>query len=99
MQRLDKRGALRFVEARSAGECPLDTKSLLARLHAQEAGKDIVSGAAAFAAMWRAIPLLRPLGMAARLPGMLWLLEHVYRGFLRVRPRLQRHMTRPEDAD
>ena len=28
----------------------------------------MLSGAAAFAAMWRAIPLLRPLGLAARSP-------------------------------
>ena len=46
-------------------------------------------GAAAFAAMWRAIPVLRPLGQAARFPPLLWLLERAYRGFLRIRPRLQ----------
>jgi hypothetical protein len=49
----------------------------------------LLDGAAAFAAMWRAIPLLSPLGHAARLPPLLWLLERAYRGFLRIRPRLQ----------
>jgi hypothetical protein len=48
------------------------------------------SGAAAFAAMWRAIPLLRPLGLAARWRPVLWVLEAAYLRFLRVRPRLQR---------
>jgi hypothetical protein len=49
-----------------------------------------VSGAAAFAAMWRAIPVLRPLGLLARATPVLWLLERAYRGFLVIRPRLQR---------
>ena len=40
--------------------------------------------------MWRAIPRLRWLGLAAKAPGMLPLLEHAYRAFLRIRPRLQR---------
>ena len=47
-------------------------------------------GAAAFAAMWRAIPLLRPLGLAARSPLILSILERGYRRFLRARPKLQR---------
>ncbi len=50
-------------------------------------------GASAFAAMWRAIPRLRPLGLLARIPPVLWLLEGAYRIFLRLRPRLQRLMT------
>lgn len=62
---------------------------MLARFHAQERGQAPVSGAAAFAAMWRAIPMLRPLGLLARLPGMLWLLEKAYLRFLVIRPRIQ----------
>lgn len=92
MRRLDRRHSINFVEARTASECPLDTESLLARFHAQEPGQPIVSGAAAFAAMWRAIPLLRPIGLLARIPPVLWILERLYRGFLRVRPWLQRRV-------
>jgi len=40
--------------------------------------------------MWRAIPVLRPLGMLARNPLALRLMERAYLGFLVVRPRLQR---------
>jgi hypothetical protein len=50
----------------------------------------MLSGAAAFAAMWRALPLLRPFGLAARAPAVLWVLERGYRLFLRLRPWLQR---------
>lgn len=90
MRRLDKRGAIEFVDLHSADGCPVDRDELLRRFHAQESGKPVVSGAAAFAAMWRAIPVLRPLGLIARFPPLLWLLEGAYRVFLRIRPSLQR---------
>ena len=90
MRRLDWRRAILFVDiADPESTCPLDRATLLARFHAQERGRDPVSGAAAFAAMWRAIPLLRPLGLLARIPALLWLLEKAYLRFLRLRPRLQ----------
>jgi predicted DCC family thiol-disulfide oxidoreductase YuxK len=91
MRRLDRRGAIRFVDAAAAEDdtCPLDRAQLLARFHAREDGR-LLSGAAAFAAMWRAVPLLRPLGLAARNPVVMALLERLYSLFLRVRPRLQR---------
>jgi predicted DCC family thiol-disulfide oxidoreductase YuxK len=91
MRRLDRRGAIRFVDAADprTTDCPLDRRALLARFHARE-GDRLLSGAAAFAAMWRAIPLLRPLGLAARNPVLLGLLERFYLFFLRVRPSLQR---------
>jgi predicted DCC family thiol-disulfide oxidoreductase YuxK len=91
MRRLDRRGRIDFVPIAGLGDggCPVDRAELLARFHAREDGQ-LLSGAAAFAAMWRAIPLLRPLGLAARNPLVLALLERGYRAFLLVRPRLQR---------
>ena len=94
MRRLDRRNAIAFVDvSRPATEdgagCPVDRSVLLARFHALEDGR-VVSGAAAFAPMWRAAPLLRPLGLATRNGLALAGLERLYRLFLRVRPRLQR---------
>lgn len=90
MRRLDRRGAIEFVDAsEDGGSCPIDRTALLARFHVREDGK-LLSGAAAFAAMWRAIPLLRPLGLAARNPVVLRVLERAYVAFLRVRPTLQK---------
>ena len=91
MQRLDKAGRIKFVDLTGGGSCPLDRSEMLARFHARENGA-ILSGAAAFAAMWRAIPLLRPLGLAARLPGIAALLEWLYTRFLRIRPHLQEQL-------
>lgn len=88
MRWLDRAGRIAFIDLVGADACPLDRQMMLARLHARENGV-MLSGAAAFAAMWRAIPLLRPLGLAARLPGISRLLEYFYSAFLRIRPRLQ----------
>ncbi|WP_062117875.1 thiol-disulfide oxidoreductase DCC family protein [Aureimonas sp. AU40] len=97
MRRLDRRGAIRFIDAVEAGpaSCPLDRGDLLARFHASQNGR-LFSGAEAFAAMWRAIPLLRPLGWAFQRPFALALLEGLYRRFLRARPALQRLARRLE---
>ncbi len=91
MRRLDRRGDITFVDVSAGADpsCPVDRAQLLARFHAEEDGV-VHSGAAAFAAMWRAIPLLRPLGLAARWSPVLRLLEAAYLRFLKVRPRLQR---------
>jgi predicted DCC family thiol-disulfide oxidoreductase YuxK len=92
MSWLDRRGAINFVDANDGQEiCPMDRSLLLSRLHASEDGI-IVSGAAAFAAMWRAIPVLRPLGLLARNGWILAALERLYVSFLKVRPHIQRAM-------
>lgn len=91
MRRLDRKGRIRFVDVASEdASCPIDRADLLARFHAQEAGGPVVSGAAAFGAMWRAVPVLAPLGHLVRVPLLRGLAEALYRGWLRVRPRLQR---------
>ena len=91
MKRLDKRGAIGFIDVVGSenSECPVNKTELLARFHARENGQ-LLSGASAFAAMWRAIPILRPVGLLARIPFVLALLERAYVTFLRFRPKLQR---------
>ena len=90
MRRLDRRGAIRFIDVQAGLECPLDAETLLTRFHAQEGDGPILSGARAFAAMWRAVPLTRPLGLVAKNGAVLWVLEKLYLGFLKIRPALQR---------
>lgn len=90
-RRLDRRKAIHFEDVSgSNASCPIDQAQLLLRFHAQEAGQPIVSGAAAFAAMWRVVPALRPFGEFARIPMILWMLERLYLLFLGLRPRLQK---------
>ncbi len=63
---------------------------LLARFHVRRADGRWLSGAQAFLAMWAVLPGWRWLAGVGRLPGAAGLMEHAYRGFLRLRPRLQR---------
>lgn len=94
LRRLDRRGAIVFIDvATGRGSCPIDRAELLSRFHAREDGR-LVSGAEAFAAMWRAIPLLAPLGRLAGNRQVLAVLERLYLVFLRVRPGLQRALGR-----
>ena len=78
----------------SAAHCVLpdggSREDYLARFHVQLGNGQVVSGAAAFVALWSVLPGWRWLGRFARLPGMMALLETTYRLFLRVRPRMQR---------
>ena len=86
MRRLDTAGAITFIDAaRPDTTCPIRRAQLLERFHAEEDGR-LLSGAAAFAAMWRAIPRLRPFGLAARNRLVLAVLERLYLLFLRARP-------------
>ncbi|MDR6707489.1 MULTISPECIES: DCC1-like thiol-disulfide oxidoreductase family protein [unclassified Novosphingobium] len=90
MRRWDRAGNIAFIDLGvQAQACPLDRQLMLARFHAQEDGV-MLDGAAAFAAMWRAIPRLRLLGELARYRLVLWGLEAAYAGFLKIRPVLQR---------
>ena len=91
LKRLDRRRAIEFIDA-SEGQpesCPVSQADLLARFHARD-GDRLLSGAAAFAAAFRRIPLLRPVGELARLPLLDRAFEGLYLLFLRVRPRIQR---------
>ncbi len=79
-------------DARSDVALPdgLDRCDALARFHVQRADGKVLSGAAAFAAMWREIPGWRWAGRLVALPGVVHVMEAAYRGFLVVRPAMQR---------
>jgi ubiquinone biosynthesis monooxygenase Coq7 len=92
--------ALCFVDVSAAHSPvpPQERAALLARFHVQRADGSRLDGAAAFVAMWARLPGWRWLARVARLPGALPVLELAYRGFLRVRPRLQALARRAESA-
>ena len=69
-------------------------EQLMARFHVQDRDGQLLSGAAAFLALWAALPGWRWLALAGRLPGAAWLMERLYRLFLRSRPMLQRWAAR-----
>lgn len=85
----DSTAALDLVDVSHSGaELPegLTQDQAMARFHVQTAQGALVSGAQGFAALWAQVPGWRWLAWLASLPGVLWLMEWAYRGFLRIRP-------------
>lgn len=68
----------------------LSKRDAMARFHVRRADGSLLSGAAAFAELWQALPVFRFVGGVASLPGVVHLLELAYRAFLPVRPIMQR---------
>ena len=80
------------VSGTSATLTPADQARYMARFHVRQKDGTLLSGAAAFVALWLTMPGWRWLGRFGRLPGVTPLLELAYRGFLHLRPTLQRWM-------
>ena len=81
---------LQWVDASDCDEAALgpalNRQDALARLHVRLADGTLLSGAAAFVAIWQRLPAFRSLAWLARVPGTLWVMERAYRVFLRMRP-------------
>ena len=65
--------------------CGLTLTEAMQRMHVMESDGRMVSGAAAFVAMWRRLPRYRPLAWAIALPGIFQLAELAYSRFARWR--------------
>ena len=61
----------------------------LKRFHVRLGNGQVLSGAAAFAALWSVLPGWRWLARVAAWPAVMPVLEALYTGFLQLRPRLQ----------
>ncbi|HEX5486218.1 MAG TPA: DUF393 domain-containing protein [Limnobacter sp.] len=71
---------------------------LMQRFHTRTAQGELLSGAAAFVHIWAQLPGWRLLASLARIPGVLWLMERAYRGFLVIRPGIQRVFRKLDQA-
>lgn len=68
----------------------LDAVTAMSRFHVRDIDGQLLSGAQAFAALWRAVPGFRTIGGLAGMWGVRHVLEVAYRGFLVIRPSVQR---------
>lgn len=75
----------------------LDKSTALERFHVLGADGRLFAGAEAFGHLWLALPAWHWLGRIVLLPGVLQAADLAYRGFLVVRPALQR-MFRVKEA-
>ncbi|MFY7961506.1 MAG: thiol-disulfide oxidoreductase DCC family protein [Elsteraceae bacterium] len=88
-QRAEGAESVDFVDVARCGPAALgpslSTEAALARLHVRLTDGRLVSGAAAFAALWLSLPRWAWAGRIASLPVILPALELAYRGFLKLR--------------
>ncbi len=86
----------RFTNVAENGSAPdgITQAEALARFHVRKADGTLVSGAAAFAELWKATPGWRWLGHVAGTPPLVWLAEGAYRLFLLIRPSIQKAVRR-----
>ena len=79
-----------WIDATRASEAilgeDLDRSAALARMHVRLADGRLVSGAAAFAVLWRGVPGLSWLGRLLQIPPFGQCAELAYRLFLKTRP-------------
>ena len=61
----------------------------LERFHVRRSDGKLVSGVTAFAELWLALPGFRRFGWFLTAPPIVWVLDHCYDVFLRIRPLLQ----------
>jgi len=87
---------LRFVDV-SKSSTPLGPdltqQDAMRRFHVRRTDGELVSGARGFVELWAQLPRWRWLARVAKWPGVLPVLELVYRGFLPLRPILSRVAT------
>lgn len=82
------------AEATSLGGSDLTKADALKRFHIRTADGKLVSGAAAFVEVWRHLPRWAWAARLAALPGVLPVLEGLYRVFLLIRPLISRALRR-----
>jgi predicted DCC family thiol-disulfide oxidoreductase YuxK len=89
-QSLTPQETVAWLDVNQAQMSAPEQASYLARFHVRQKDGQLLSGAAAFVALWLVMPGWRWLGRIGRLPGVTPVLELLYRGFLHLRPYLQR---------
>ena len=83
-----------IADETTAPPAEISREQAMKRFHVRRSDGRLVSGAAAFAELWKATPGWRWLGHVAALPPLVWIAEGAYRLFLLVRPAVQRAVRR-----
>lgn len=81
-----------FIDVSTGENAPPEVgcDAALKRFHVRRADGILLSGAAAFAELWKATPGWRLLGRIGALPPFVWIGEGLYRAFLVIRPAIQK---------
>ncbi|MCG8086585.1 MAG: DUF393 domain-containing protein [Candidatus Thiodiazotropha taylori] len=94
LKRLDSKQSIHFIKIEECSTLPMEKQQLLERLHAQQHDGEIISGAQAFAAIWRKLPGLKVFGYVAKWKPAGDFLEWLHGKFLKHRPAMQQWLSR-----
>jgi predicted DCC family thiol-disulfide oxidoreductase YuxK len=90
-QRLDREQRIQWTDIQQEADTlqahGLSWEQAMQRMHVRDSDGQMVSGAAAFAVLWRQFPRYRFLAGLVSLPGIHWVAEQVYTVFARRRYR------------
>lgn len=90
-QRIDREHRIQWMDIQQEADTlqanGLSWEQAMQRMHVRDSDGRMVSGAAAFVALWRHIPRYRFLARLVALPGINWTAEQVYSMFARRRYR------------
>lgn len=90
-QRIDREHRIQWMDIQQEADTlqanGLSWEQAMQRMHVRDSDGRMVSGAAAFVALWRHIPRYRFLAGLVALPGINWTAEQVYSMFARRRYR------------
>ena len=90
-QRIDRERRIQWTDIQQQPDTlqahGLSWQQAMQRMHVRDSDGQMVSGAAAFAALWSHIPRYHLLAVFVSLPGIHWLAEQVYSVFARRRYR------------
>ncbi len=88
-RRLDHRAEIEWIDIHSQPDLlrpyGVAWETAMQRIHLLDTNGRMITGAYAFAALWKHLPYYRILAAVTRLPGVLWLLEKAYAPFARWR--------------
>jgi predicted DCC family thiol-disulfide oxidoreductase YuxK len=95
-QRTNGAERVRFCDVSQPGTVPPDLtpETAMARFHVRGRDGVLQDGARGFILLWQSLARWRWLGRLAAVPPLPWLLERAYRGFLVIRPFVQRQVRR-----
>ena len=99
-QQLQARSSLQWVDVSKPDQtlpAGVTQHALMARFHVMTAQGQLLDGARAFVHMWRQLPGWRWLAWLASIPGVVMLMEGMYRAFLWIRPWIRRIRLQPGD--
>lgn len=80
-----------WIDVSQSENAPADLscRAAMARFHIRKTDGQLMDGGAAFAELWKHLPVFRPIGLVFSVPPLRWVINLAYNLFLPLRPYMQ----------